>query len=247
MPQLCQVVAHERSLKNRVGRELTDLYHEIQRTSNTKLDGLHRVYTRRDDENGEQLPPESTRVQLRVEEALGDARARLVELFDVEATREWGNTLVKADVVVDGDVLVKDAPVGYLLFLHKQLTDIETVLRKLPTLDPAYEWQADPHDLGVSRTAPAVTFRTRKVPRNHVKAEATEKHPAQVEVYYEDTVVGEWSAVRSSGALPATRVRELTGRCEKLLKAVKYAREQANAQSVENQQVGERLLAYLLA
>ena len=29
------------------------------------------------------------------------------------------------------------------------------------------------------------TIRTRKVPRNHVKAEATEKHPAQVEVINE--------------------------------------------------------------
>ena len=47
------------------------------------------------------------------------------------------------------------------------------------------------------------TLRTKKVPRNHVKAEATEKHPAQVEVYYEDVAVGYWTTVKFSGALPA--------------------------------------------
>jgi hypothetical protein len=35
-----------------------------------------------------------------------------------------------------------------------------------------------------------------------VKAEATEKHPAQVEVYHEDVVVGQWKTVKFSGALP---------------------------------------------
>ena len=32
-------------------------------------------------------------------------------------------------------------------------------------------------------TEPVQTVKTKKLPRNHVKAEATEKHPAQVEVY----------------------------------------------------------------
>jgi len=49
-----------------------------------------------------------------------------------------------------------------------------------------------------------------------------------VDVYLEDVAVGTWNIVKFSGAQPATRVRELTDRADKLQQAVKYAREQAN-------------------
>lgn len=75
------------------------------------------------------------------------------------------------------------------------------------------------------------TVRTKKVPRNHVKAEATDKHPAQVDVYYEDVPVGYWTTVKFSGALPARRVNELLDRVEKLQQAVKFAREEPIAGS----------------
>ena len=89
------------------------------------------------------------------------------------------------------------------------------------------------------------TVRTKKIPRNHVKAEATEHHPAQVEVYYEDVAVGYWRTVKFSGALPARRVNELLERVERLQQAVKFAREEANNLEVEDQKVGEKVFQYL--
>ena len=89
------------------------------------------------------------------------------------------------------------------------------------------------------------TIRTKKVPRNHVKAEATEKHPAQVEVYYEDVPIGYWTTVKFSGALPARRVNELLERVEKLQQAVKFAREEANGTEVTDQRVGDAVFGYL--
>ena len=85
------------------------------------------------------------------------------------------------------------------------------------------------------------------MPRNHVKAEATDKHPAQVEVYYEDVTVGYWRTVKFSGALPGQRVNELLERVEKLQQAVKFAREEANNTEASDQKVGEKLLSYLFA
>ena len=78
-----------------------------------------------------------------------------------------------------------------------------------------------------------------------MKAEATEKHPAQVEVYYEDVVVGHWRTVKFSGALPASRVKELLERVDKLQQAVKFAREEANDSEVTDQQIGDRDLRLL--
>ena len=89
------------------------------------------------DEEGEQLPPESTPVQIKAEDVLRNTAATLTRLFDVTATKDWANCAARADVKVDGRVLVADVPVSYLLFLEKQLTDINTFVRKLPVLDAA--------------------------------------------------------------------------------------------------------------
>lgn len=89
------------------------------------------------------------------------------------------------------------------------------------------------------------TVRSRKVLRNHVKAEATEHHPAQVDVYTEDVAVGTWTTTKFSGALPATRVRELRDRVVKLQQAVKFAREQANATAVTDAKAGDAVFGYL--
>lgn len=145
---------------------------------------------------------------------------------------------------VDGETLLRDVPVTYLLFLEKQLVDLHTFVKKLPVLDAAESWSFD-DSTDTWRTDPVRTIRTKKVPRNHVKAEATEKHPAQVEVYYEDIAVGYWTTVKFSGALPARRVNELVERVEKLQQAVKYAREEANGTEVTDRRVGDVVFRYL--
>lgn len=207
------------------------------------LAGISRTYQPKDEE-GEQLPPESTRVQLKAEDILRSTATTLTRLFDVTATKDWANVGASADVVVDGQVLLAKVPVPYLLFLEKQLTDLFTFVKKLPVLDASESWNLDP-STDSWKTEPVRTIRTKKVPRNHVKAEATEKHPAQVEVYYEDIAVGYWTTVKFSGALPARRVNELAERVEKLQQAVKFAREEANAVEVTDQRVGDAVFGYL--
>jgi hypothetical protein len=175
---------------------------------------------------------------------LRQTAATLTRLFDVTATKDWANCVAKADVKVDGTTLLEGVPATYLLFLEKQLTDLHTFVSKLPTLDASESWSFD-QAANCWATEPVQTTKTKKIPRNHVKAEATEKHPAQVEVYYEDVVVGHWKTVKFSGALPATRIRELLDRVDKLQQAVKYAREEANNSEVTDQRVGDRVFGYL--
>nr|WP_206314482.1 hypothetical protein [Streptomyces coryli] len=207
------------------------------------LAGISRTYQPKDEE-GEQLPPESTRVQVGAEQVLRDTAATLTRLFDVTATKDWANCTARADITVEGRVLVSDVPVSYLLFLEKQLADVAAFVRKLPVLDAAESWAQDP-STDSWKTEPVRTVRTKKVPRNHVKAEATEHHPAQVEVYYEDVPVGYWTTVKFSGALPQRRVNELLERVEKLQQAVKFAREEANGAEVTDQHVGDVVFGYL--
>lgn len=241
MTKLNQIIAVEKGVKSKSFQELTEAHHAVQKAA--LLSGLSRTYQAKDEE-GEQLPPESTRVQIKAEEVLRQTAATLTRLFDVTATKDWANCVAKADVTVDGRTLVKDVPVSYLLFLEKQLTDLHTFVKKLPVLDAAESWVQDPSS-DAWKTEPVKTIKTKKVPRNHVKAEATEKHPAQVEVYYEDIPIGYWTTVKFSGALPARRVNELLERVEALQDAVKFAREEANGTAVTDQHVGEAVFGYL--
>ncbi|HEY1015405.1 MAG TPA: hypothetical protein VGE07_22045 [Herpetosiphonaceae bacterium] len=241
MARLNQIIAVEKGIKSRSFQELTEAHHALQKQA--LLAGISRTY-RPKDEEGEQFPPESTRVQVKADEIIRQTTEILTRLFDVTATKDWTNCVARADVIVDGTVLLPQVPVAYLLFLEKQLTDMHTFIKKLPVLDPSETWTFDP-SADAYATEPVQTVKTKKIPRNHVKAEATEKHPAQVEVYYEDVVVGYWRTIKFSGALPARRAHELLERVEKLQHAVKFAREEANNAEVVEQQVGAKVFQFI--
>lgn len=238
-----QIVAIEKGVKTTTGRDITNLYQLIQKPDLQA--GITKTYQPRDDE-GEQLPAESKLVQVKLPVVLEDLGKHFTRLFDVVLTKDSGNMIAKADVVVEGVTIVKDAPVPFLLFLEKQLVDLQTVVRALPTLDPADSWHYDTNS-GVYRTEPKGTTRGKKVPQNHVKAPPTDKHPAQVEMYFEDVIVGTWETVKLSGALPADRRNQLVERMTALIEAVKYAREQANTVEVTDRTIGAVLFGYLLA
>jgi hypothetical protein len=241
MARLNQIIAIEKGTKTSSFQELTESHQLLQKP--TLLSGISRTYRPRDEE-GEQLPPESTKVQARADEVIQRTSATLTKLFDITATKDWANCTAKGDVIVDGTVLLKDVPATYLLFLEKQLVDLHTFVKKLPVLDNAESWEFDA-SADAFATEPVQTIKTKKVPRNHVKAEASEHHPAQVEVYYEDVIVGTWRTVKFSGALPARRVNDLLARVEKLQEAVKFAREEANNLEVDDQKIGGKFFQYL--
>lgn len=241
MTQLNQIIAVEKGVKAEADRALTDAYHSIQRTP--QLGGIARTYTPKDDE-GDKLPSESTLVQVKVPDVIDAFRPPLERLFDVYLTKEAANMTATADVVVDDETLLTAVPVTYLLFLERKITDLHTFVSKLPTLDPAQTWTWDAQQ-GVYRADPVETTRTKKVLRNHVKAEATDKHPAQVETYAEDVIVGTWRKVDFSGAIPATQQQELLARIGKLSTAVQFAREAANTQAVIDLKAGAAVLGYV--
>ncbi len=239
--QLAQIVAIVDGVKTRTDKALTTVYHQIQKPA--PFNGIARVYRPRDDE-GESLPPESTPVQVRTQDLIRDVSAAIGRMLDVVATQEWANTTARADLVVDGQVLLKNVPVTYLLWLEKQVVKLRTFISKLPVLDVGEEWEYDPHARAFA-TAPTETTRSKKVPRNHILAEATPAHPAQVQIFTEDIVAGYWKTVKYSGALPAAQVFDLTARVERLLDAVRIARESANFIPVTDITAGDPILTYL--
>lgn len=243
MTKLNQIIAVEKGVKSKATREFTDLHREVTKTA--LLSGLSRTYQPKDDE-GDQLPAESTLVQVKAENVIGQVSETLTNLFDVTLTKEKANAEATADVKVGNKTILSAVPVTYLLFLEKQLVDIHTFVSKLPKLDPSQEWTYDAA-AGQYVTGVTQTVRSKKVPKNWEKAPATDRHPAQVEIFHEDVIVGTWSKREFSGALPATRVNELITRVEGLQTAVKFAREEANNTDITDAKAGKAVFDYLFA
>src|SRR6476469_973246 len=128
MARLNQIIAIEKGIKSRSVQELAEAQKALQKPA--VLSGISRTY-RPKDEEGEQLPPEATKVQMKAEEIIRRTADILVELFDVTATKDYTNCKARADVVVDGKPLLREVPVTYLLFLEKQLVDLHTFIKKL--------------------------------------------------------------------------------------------------------------------
>ena len=67
MAKLNQIIAVEKGIKSRSFQELTEAHHALQKPA--LLSGISRTYRPRDEE-GEQFPPESTRVQIKADEVI---------------------------------------------------------------------------------------------------------------------------------------------------------------------------------
>lgn len=74
MAKLNQIIAVEKGVKSKTQQDLTAIQRRLDKPS--LLAGIARTYQPKDEE-GEELPPESTRVQLRAEEVLREAAASL--------------------------------------------------------------------------------------------------------------------------------------------------------------------------
>ncbi len=241
--QLNQLIAIEGGAKAKTKNVMTNAYHTAQRAAG--FAGISRTYTPKDDD-GDRLPPESTLVQTKVDDLINVVTEQLTHLFDITASKDATNAVASADVTVNGRVIAEGLSVPTLLFLEKQLVDLRTFVGKLPTLATDEEWELDPNT-GLQRTRPVETVKTKKIPKNWVKAPATDKHPAQVEIFHEDVNVGYWSTVKFSGALPTQRVLALLARIDELSDAVKFARETANQETVVDKNIGTAVLGYIFS
>lgn len=243
MGKLNQIIAIEKGIKSRVHSEVTEAYKAIQKPD--LFNGFSKTY-QSNDENGDKLPPEKKQVHHTYEEMLRTIEGSMSQLFDVTARKDWSNQLSAADILVNGDKIVEQAPVPYLLFLEKNLTDIRTMVAAMPVLDPSEEWKQDEKS-GLSRTEVSKTHRTKKVQRPIVLFPATPEHPAQTQLITEDVIDGYWSTTKLSGAMPSTLKETVLSRVDELIIAVKEAREKANGneEAHNSPKAGEAIFGYI--
>lgn len=242
MAKLNQVIAIEKGIKSGVYSALTDFNKAAQKAE--LFNGFQKNYKKRD-EDSEDLPSEHKRVQFSTGAVLQSVERELTQLMSVTARKDFTNCVAKGNVMLDGNVIIADVPVSYLLFLEKQLNDVRTLVNNLPVLDIGEDWSKDPNS-GLYKTEPTATHRTKKVQKALVLYPATPEHPAQTQLVTEDVIAGYWELTKHSGAMPRPDKNALLGRIEKLLQAIKEAREAANmADEVSVPNVGSAVFSYL--
>jgi hypothetical protein len=238
---LNQILAIEKGIRTRSYATITEL-HKSSSTP-TPMNGHTRTYVPTAEDETE-LPPEKKNVLMTHNRALDEASVAWKELWDITATKDFGNCTARADVIVDGKIIIESVPATFLLSMEKQLSDMQSFVEKLVELDPAEDWYLD-ENTGLFKSERIQAHRTRKIPEVINLSPATEHHPAQVQLCQIDRVVGHWNTIKFSGAIPRTEKQSLVNRVEKLLRAVKQARERANMTPVIRQKAGGALLEYV--
>lgn len=242
MARLNQIIAVEKGIKSRVVGEIDALDKAIQKPD--LFNGFFKEYKKKDDE-GDDLPAERKRVQREVKDVLRFVEEWTTELFEITARKDWTNQKATGDITIGGKTLLTGVPVSYLLFLEKQVTDIRTFVSRLPILDETELWTKDEHS-GLFKTEPTLTHRTKKTVRPVVIYDATKEHPAQAQLVTEDIIAGHWHQTKQSGAIPRPERQAILDRVEKLLRAVKEAREGANGiEEITPPKVGEAVFGFL--
>ena len=172
----------------------------------------------------------------------------VVRYYDAVLQKEATNQTAVADLTVDGKVIGENLPATFLLGLESKLKHVREVFDAVPTLPPGIAWEVDESQgQGVYRMKhPEKLERTQKVFKSQILVEPTEHHPAQIEKWDENEVIGHFIREKFSGMISPAEKSELLGRVDKLIRAVKKARQRANKAEVVKNRIGNKLFDYIM-
>lgn len=178
--------------------------------------------------------------------------------LDAVIQKETTNQVAKADLIVEDDngrpvVLASSVPATMLLGLEAKLTAVRSAIAGMPTLDAKRAWIPDPTGKkNIFRTEQAETvIRTKKVTEPLVLTQPLIKDgvgiPAQVQIVSKDVPTGKVTKTLFSGAVTSARAATFLARLDRLIRAVKQARQRANQVEVTGEKIGAALFEFILA
>ena len=200
-------------------------------------------------EDGDELPPDTKPVNTTVEEKLKYVFKSIASgvdtILEVEETNGSGNA--KADLTIDGVSLGKFSATS-LLSLERELSNVRTVCKEIPTTDPAREWTLDETVAvpGLYKSAEENRVRTIKIEEPVTLYPATDRHPAQTALRAKDIPVGIWHTIYRTGKMTPLKKSVLLSRIDNVLEIVKRARAQANSCEVVKVDVSSKIFEYIL-
>lgn len=202
-------------------------------------------------------PKDHVKMETTVNDKLSYQEGHVVKYFDALLQKEATNQEAVADLVVNGVTVAKDLPATFLLGLESRLKKVREVYASIPTLAPHIKWEKDESKgKGVwSRVHPEETMKTEKVIKAQIlyphkfpkEGEKGEPLPAQVDKISETRNVGKYVKNVWAGVLSPAEKSALLGRIDKLIQAVKKARQRANTTEVKKLTIGKELFDFIHA
>ena len=213
-------------------------------SNSTKSSGRYHKYHPKDEADDDLLPEDRVIVEVKYVNILRDLFQALPSFVDITGAKDFTNTVAKANVMVGDVCLIEGAPVPFLLFLEKQMSDLRTLVGRMVEPDPSETWTWDANQQ-IHVSGETKSQRTVKETVALVLHPGTDKHPPQTTTTDKTIIKGTWDKVRLSGAIPGTKKRILLSRLDTLIAAVKVAREEANSTKVVYTPVGEALAKFI--
>lgn len=218
----------------------------------THVTGLNRTFIAGSDdpENAalQKNPNEYKAVALEVKAQLAEDAALTATALDWALTQDVANCSAKADVIVNGEVLLRDVPISHLLHLKTVFSEYKAViLTNLPILDPTKDWgEARDPVKKLWRAKPEKTPAVVKRDEPVLLHPGNEKFKPEAVLAPREKRIGEWENVIWSGAVSEVEKRAYLARCDELISALKEAIAVANHTPAQKQAEGAKLFAYLL-
>jgi hypothetical protein len=174
----------------------------------------------------------------------------MVENLDAQLQREVANAMATADVTLPNGEVLKAMPVTAIMSREKYWTRVRAVFDGIPTIDTTKRWEVDSQAamVGVLRTVePEKANRTEKQRVVIEKAAATDKHPAQVELFDKDVVVGYYEKASQTGKMTPAAKHAVLSVIDGMILAYRKAKAVANETAVDpSVKAGERELACVI-
>lgn len=167
--------------------------------------------------------------------------------YDALLQLEEANGRAKADLVVDGVTIMADVPATFFLGMETRLKTFRDMLLAIPTLEMSTKWEQDATlGDGVYRSPPGVSMKTEKTLKSRILVDPTEHHPAQVQQWNEDVPVARIELTHTSSMITPHAKSAMLSRCDKLIRAVKKARQRANCVEVGDAKIAKDIFDYVL-
>lgn len=247
--KLHELLAVEQGLSetaNRVTKETT----KTLDTKKSIFEGMSKSHEIFDDDKQHLVQAtEIKEVQSTATEQLDYLCKEVARYWDVTLQKEEANQRASADIVIEGKVLASNVPAIVLLSMEKKLSGMLPVYNALPTLDAARSWIPDPAyaKKNVFRTT-HFTERQHSVTTKKIVevSKATQYHPAQLTEQETVDVIGKYTINEFSGAISSYDKAEKIQRLTALIRAVKTARQRANAvEVITDLKFADDLFAYV--
>lgn len=252
MTKLHEILAVEKSTTNQASTLIEDAKNKFKKASDYftgYIKSLKLINDSPEKDAIEAAALDTKALPTTVQETLEYVMKFWIKSEDIKLQKSVTNQLAKGDIILsDGTTIATNVPVDFLLGLESRLTDLRNLGHAIPTNSAATVWDASGDGRKGSWTAhtPEVTTKTDKRIEPFVKYEATDKHPAQVDLMSKDVVIGSFTTIRFSGAATSEQKALFIERLDDLINAVTQARMRANSTEVVIANIGTKISSFLM-